>query len=87
MLAPMTNLIADYFDDIPKLTWDQLAATATLKDEVIANLIEQGDRPECKVKAERVLTAFRIAIHQRFQIRKSSSCGRGFGHESQRRRS
>jgi len=24
---------------------------------------------------------------QRFQIRKSSSCGRGFGHESQRRRS
>jgi len=26
-------------------------------------------------------------VNQRFQIRKSSSCGRGFGHESQRRRS
>jgi transposase len=64
MLALMTNLITDYFDEVPESTWDQLAATAMLKDEVIANLIEKDDRPKFKVKAEKVLTAFRIAIHQ-----------------------
>ena len=64
MLALMTNLITDYFDEVPESTWDQLAATATLKDKVIANLIEKDARPKCKVKAEKVLTAFRMAIHQ-----------------------
>ena len=64
MLALMTNLITDYFDEVPESTWDQLAATATLKDEVIANLIEKDDRAKCKVKAKKVLSAFRIAIHQ-----------------------
>ena len=65
MLALMTNLLNDYFHEVPESTWEQLAATATLKDEVIADLIEHDDRPKRKAKAEKVLTAFRIAIHQR----------------------
>jgi hypothetical protein len=64
MLALMTNLITDYFDEVPVSTWDNLVATATLKDKVIANLIEKDDRPKRKVKAEKVLTAFRISIRQ-----------------------
>ena len=65
MLALMTNLITDYFHEVPKSTWNQLATTATLKDEVIANLIERDDRPKRKAKAEKVLTTFRSTIHQR----------------------
>ena len=65
MLALMTNLLSDYFHEVPESTWDQLAATATLKDEIIADLIERDDRPKRKAKAEKTLTAFRISIHQR----------------------
>jgi hypothetical protein len=65
MLALMTNLLTDYFHEVPESTWTQLAATATLKDKVIADLIERDDRPKRKAKAEKVLTAFRNSIHQR----------------------
>ena len=64
MLALMTNLLADYFHEVPESTWNQLAATATLKDKVIADLIERDDRPKRKAKAEKVLTAFRVSIRQ-----------------------
>ncbi len=74
MLALMTNLLTDYFHQVPESTWDQLAATATLKDEVMADLIERDDRPKRKAKAEKVLTAFRISIHQRTgQVRKAAA--------------
>jgi len=65
MLALMTNLLTDYFHEVPESTWGQLADAATLNDEVIADLIERDDRPKRKEKAEKVLTAFRISVHQR----------------------
>ena len=65
MLVLMTNLLTDYFHQVPESTWDQLAAAAALNDEIIADLIERDDRPKRKAKAEKVLTAFRISIHQR----------------------
>jgi transposase len=65
MLALMTNLLNDYFDEVPASTWEQLAATAALKDDVIAHLIEHDERPRGKAKAEKVLTAFRSSVHQR----------------------
>lgn len=65
MLALMTNLLNDYFHEVSESTWEQLIATATLKDKVIADLIEQDHRPRRKAKAKEVLTAFRSSIHQR----------------------
>jgi len=65
MLALMTNLLADYYHEVPESMWGQLAAIATMKDEVIAGLIERDDRPKRKAKAETVLAAFRISIQQR----------------------
>ena len=64
MLALMTNLLTDYFHEVPEPVWSQLAATATLKDNAIADLIERDDRPERKAKAEKVLAAFRISIRR-----------------------
>jgi transposase len=65
MLALMTNLLTDYYHEVPESTWDQLAEAAELNDKIIADLIERDDRPKRKVKAEKVLTAFRISIRQR----------------------
>ena len=65
MLALMTNLLADYFHEVPGSTWNQLADAAAMNDEIIADLIERDDRPNRKAKAEEVLTAFRISIQQR----------------------
>lgn len=65
MLALMTNLLTNYFHEVSESTWKQLATTATLKDEVIANLIESDDRPNRKVQAAKVLAAFRISIYKR----------------------
>ncbi len=65
MLALMTNLLNDYFHEVPASTWEQLAATAALKDEVIAHLIENDERPKRKAKAEKVLAAFKTSVHQR----------------------
>ena len=64
MLALMTNLLTDYFHEVPESTWDQLADAATLNDEVIADLIERDDRPKRKTKAEKALAAFRTSICQ-----------------------
>jgi transposase len=65
MLALMTNLLTDYFHEVPESTWDQLAATATLKDEVIARLIEHDEQPKQKAKAQKILAAFKSSVHQR----------------------
>ena len=65
MLALMTNLLTDYYHEVPEATWSQLAEVVTLNDELIADLIEQDDRPKRKVKAAKVLKEFRVSLHQR----------------------
>ncbi len=72
MLALMTNLLTDYFHEVPESTWDQLADAATMNDKIIAELIEQDDRPKRKANAEKVLTAFRSSIHQRTGLERKS---------------
>ncbi len=65
MLALMTNLLNDYFHEVPESMWAQLNAITTLKDQIINDLIERDASPKRKVKAKKVLAAFRISIRRR----------------------
>ena len=65
MLALMTNLLNDDFHEVPVSTWEQLIATATQQDEVIAQLIERDEHPRRQKKGRKILAAFRRAVQQR----------------------
>ena len=65
MLALMTNLLNDDFHEVPVLTWEQLFATATQQDEVIAQLIERDEHPRRQRKGRKILVAFRRSVAQR----------------------
>ena len=65
MLMLMTNLINDYFPEVPERIWKQFADTVLLKDEIIEDLIEREEGPVRKKKAEQALAAFRATLNHR----------------------
>jgi len=63
MLMLMINLLNDYFAEVPERTWKQLADTAPLQYEIIADLIEREHGPVRKKKAEQALAAFKTTLN------------------------
>jgi len=68
MLLLITNLLNDYFDEVPESTWKAFVTVVSMKDEAINNLIEQDKKTKRKRKAEEVLKIFNTAISQRFDL-------------------
>lgn len=67
MLMLMTNMLNDYFHEVPELVWMQLAETAALKYDTMADLIEREEGPQRKKKAERALSEFNATLNRRFE--------------------
>jgi len=65
MLGLMTNLLNNYFHQVPAATWEQFLDTATQKDAVIAHLIEHDEHPRRQRKARKILAAFRRCVQLR----------------------
>ena len=64
MLQLMTNLLTDYFSEVPENTWHALADAVFGQQETLAELIEREHGPRRKEKAEKALAIFTDALSE-----------------------
>ena len=73
MFMLMTNLLNDYFSEVPERIWKYLAETVSSKEKTLRDLIEREDGPRRKEKAEQSFEVFRTTLTQRIEQLKDAA--------------
>ncbi len=64
----MTNLLNDYFPNIPAATWCQLSQSAILQRKTLEALIEKEEGPKRKKIAQEALETFMQTLTRCMEI-------------------
>ena len=62
MFMLMTNLLNDYYCEVPERIWTYLAETVSSKGKTLRDLIDREDGPRRKEKAEQAFEVFRTTL-------------------------
>lgn len=63
--ALVTNLLKDYFSEVPEESWHQFAASLSSQSEAVTALIQREKGPQRKKKAQQALDSLTATLQQR----------------------
>lgn len=65
LMMLMTNLLKDYFSEVPEESWHQFAASLSSQSEAVAALIQREEGPRRKKNAQQAFDSLTAALQQR----------------------